>query len=108
MKVTINNQLHYIQWSHVNNVGQTVNKMDNYIYGSKPTSSYTECTLKNAETKEIVAEAKAVLGKKEKHFNKNEGRKWSLRKLLSKLSLSKEEREEIWNLYFVETNQKVR
>lgn len=107
MKVTINNQLHYIQWSHVNNVGMSDRKLSMLMYAkAEPKASYTECTLKNAETKEIVAEAKAVLGKKEKHFNKNEGRKWSLRKLLSKLSLSKEEREEIWNLYFVETNQK--
>ena len=63
------------------------------------------CTLQNAESKQVIAEAKAKLGKHENNFCKETGRVYSLRRLLSQLDLSKSERREIWKTYFYDTNQ---
>lgn len=103
MKITLNNQLCYLRWHHVNNLQWNPNKLENI--GKEQPRSYTSCEVVNAETKEIVAHATAYLGKKEKHFNKETGRKVALRKLLESLNLIKEERRQIWVQYFLETNQ---
>lgn len=106
MKVKIKDELHYIQWRHVNNVGISDKKVNMFVHvKAEPKPSYTECTLQNAESKQVIAEAKAKLGKHENNFCKETGRVYSLRRLLSQLDLSKSERREIWKTYFYDTNQ---
>jgi hypothetical protein len=106
MKVKVNDFTFYVQWRHYNNVGQTVNKMDNHIYSSKSTISWTECIIKNAETGEIERQGRAFLGKKEKNYNKDTGRRVALAEGLT--VFPKEIRKLFWEAYFEYTNQKYR
>lgn len=103
MKITINNKLCYVKWQHVNNVDWNPDKMGNR--NKEKPLSYTSCAIVDAETHEELASATAYLGKKEKHFNKEKGRKIAFRKVLNNLNLSKSERKECWLTYFKETKQ---
>ncbi len=107
MKVKIKDEPHYIQWRHYNNVGITSRKLSMFetLLYPEPMHSYTECSIQNAETKKVIATTKAVLGKNERNFCKETGRRYSLRRLLSELDISKSERREIWKTYFCDTNQ---
>lgn len=103
MKITINNEPCYVRWQHVNNVDWNPNKLSNV--GKQRPLSYTICSIVKASNNEEIESATAYLGKKEKHFNKDKGRKIALRKAMKYLNLSKTQRTLIWLEYFKETNQ---
>lgn len=103
MKITVNNELCYVNWQHVNNVGWNCNKLGNQKK-EKPLS-YTTCEIVNVKTGESLVFATAYLGKKENHYNKDKGRKVALKKALAELEISKKERKQVWMNYFKETNQ---
>lgn len=111
MKILIKDKVYTVEWKHFNNIGRESlnNKLSNVLNNIKVietnTQNYTECIVKDMETKEVFLTTKAILNVKEKHFNKEMGRKVSLKKVMDKLSFSKEKRQQIWHTYFIYTNQ---
>lgn len=124
MKVTINNKDYIIKFHHQNNVQE--NNLSKEKRG-KTCPSFTHCWIECDGVK--IAEATANLHINDKNFNKEYGRKWSLRKVLlsshvkqsnNKITgfnekgaiysyepvFSKEERREIYRQYFKLTNSK--
>ena len=61
--------------------------------------------VRNSEGYMDLVPHKAILNVKEKHFNKEMGRKVSLKKVLDKLSFDKISRKNVWHNYFIYTNQ---
>lgn len=107
MKVKVNDVTFYVQWHHHNNVGETTKKMDWRTKVSvNPPISWTECIIKNAETGEVERQGRAFLGKKEKNYNKDTGRRVALAEGLA--VFPKEIRKLFWEAYFEYTNQKYR
>ena len=111
MKIIFEKKMYTVEWKHSNNIGRESlnNKLSNILNNVKVietnTQNYTECILKNLETKEILLTTKAILNNKETHFNKEIGRKISLKKVLDKLSFDKISRKNVWHNYFIYTNK---
>jgi len=109
MKILFNNKTYILVWHHVNNVehemvrlGLKPRKLTQEVYAKE---SYTDCFFKELDTKETVWYTRAIMGKKEKHFNKDKGRRVTLRKLFNHFDYTKEQKKEIWKDYFIHTNQ---
>jgi hypothetical protein len=111
MKILIKDKVYTVEWKHFNNIGRESlnNKLSNVLNNVKVietnTQNYTECIVKDMETKEVFLTTKATLNNKETHFNKEMGRKVSLKKVIDKLSLNKISRKNVWHNYFIYTNQ---
>lgn len=111
MKIIFENKMYTVEWKHYNNIGRESlnNKLSNVLNNVKVietnTQNYTECIIKDMETKEVFFTTKAILNVKEKHFNKEMGRKVSLKKVMGKLSFDKISRKNVWHNYFIYTNQ---
>lgn len=101
MKVKLENGIEYwVSWIHNNTLNIGKNKMDNRVINN----SYTECYIQNKTNLEVNGIGCAILGKNEKFFNKDIGRKISLKHVLKNLSLNKSTRTLFWKEYFKMTN----
>lgn len=63
------------------------------------TNGQTLCRIIDLETGEILAQGTAFCSLKD-NFNRNTGRKVSLKKALEKLNLTAEQRKIYWDMYF--------
>jgi len=100
MKVKLNSGVEYwVSWYHKN-----VSEYERM----KGKDSFTKCLIQNQTNLEINGKGIAKLGKKEKQFNKDLGRKISLKKAMSNIGLNKETRTLFWNEYHTLTNKSQR
>lgn len=99
MKIKLNSEVEYwVSWEH----GNFVNESHQY---DKQLLSYTRCIIENKVNTLIIGKGIAKLGKKEKQFNKDFGRKISLKKAMAAIGLNKETRTLFWNEYHKLTNK---
>jgi len=92
MKIFINSVPYRVSFEH-----------NNFTNSSKTSKeqSFTVCTIMFDETEEVLCKERALLSLKEKNYNKEKGRKISLKKCLSNCSFfNKEERKLFWKTYF--------
>ncbi len=105
MKVTINNTDYIIKWHHQNNVEENLLIAKGLATTNKINPSFTHCWIECDGI--TIAEATAHLHKKDKMFNKEYGRKWSLKRCLEKLDIfKKSDRKELYRQYFKLINSK--
>jgi len=99
MKIKLNSGVEYwVSWEH----GNFTNESEQY---GKPLISYTQCIIENKTNSHIIGKGIAQLGKKEKQFNKDFGRKISMKKAMKDIGLNKETRTLFWNEYHKLTNK---
>jgi len=104
MKIKLKSNVEYeVKWKHMNNTQNINRKMDSNIHYNN--SSYTECEIINKNNPYILGIGVAKVGKKEKNFNKEIGRKISLKKALLAIELDKETRAIFWEEYHKLTNK---
>ena len=104
MKIKLESGIEYwVSWKHINNTQNINRKMDFNIHYNN--SSYTECEIINKNNPYILGTGVAKVGKKEKKFNKEIGRKISLKKALLAIGLNKETRTLFWEEYHKLTNK---
>lgn len=104
MKIKLNSEVEYwVSWYHQNSLHKDKNKMSVIIF--TPEAPYTECIIENKTHSHIRGKGIAKLGKKEKQFNKDFGRKISLKKAMAAIGLNKETRTLFWNEYHKLTNK---
>lgn len=102
MKIKLNSGVEYwVSWRH----GNFVNESHQY---NEQLLSYTECKIENKTNPEIIAISTAIVGKNEKFFNKDKGRKVSLKRTMQKIGLNKETRTLFWYHYHLLTNNVLR
>lgn len=100
MKIKLNSEVEYwVSWEH----GNFVNESHQY---DKQLLSYTKCIIEN-KTNPSIKEGISKLGKNEKFFNKDKGRKISLKRAMLAIGLNKETRTLFWNEYHKLTNKKL-
>jgi len=100
MKVKLNSGIEYwVSWYHENFLSTPE---------EKSITSNTQCIIENKVNTHIIGKGIAKLGKKEKQFNKDLGRKISLKKAMSNIGLNKETRTLFWNEYHTLTNKSQR
>ena len=103
MKVKLNSGVEYwVSWIHNNTTNQKDTKMDKRKRSD--IGSYTECYIEN-KTNASKSIGYAILGKKEKFFNKNIGRKISMACAMKNMELNKKTRTLFWNQYHLMTNK---
>jgi hypothetical protein len=103
MKIKLNSGVEYwVSWYHQNPI-KNENKMSITIFSSE--TPCTECIIENKTNSHIRGKGIAKLGKKEKQFNKDFGRKISLKKAMTTIGLNKETRTLFWNEYHKLTNK---
>ena len=96
MKVKLKSGVEYwVSWMHNNNTNS---------YKTKHLPSSTECTIQNQSVSALKGVGLATMSKLEKQFNKDVGRKISLKKAMTDLNLNKTVRTLFWNEYFKMTN----
>lgn len=97
MKVKLKSGVEYwINWTHEN--ATKYEKSENI-------NSFTVCLIQNQTNLELSGRGIAILGQKEKQFNKDFGRKISMKKAMKDLRLNKETRTLFWNEYHKLTNK---
>ena len=95
MKVELSSTVYQITWQHFNYQNTSIEKMSQ----TSVKFSQTRCFIVNIATNIVVAEGQAILSAKD-NYNRNKGRKISLRKALTWSSFLKAERKLIWLEYF--------
>lgn len=104
MKIKLNSGAEYwVSWIHNNTLNKNDQKMDQRK--KSDIGSYTECYIQNKTNSNFGTIGNAILGKKEKFFNKDIGRKISLAHAMSIIGLNKETRTLFWNEYHKLTNK---
>ena len=102
MKIKLNSGVEYwVSWKHENHFNDDeISKSTLY--------SFTECKIENKTNPEILGISTAIVGKNEKFFNKDKGRKVSLKRTMQKIGLNKETRTLFWYHYHLLTNNVLR
>ena len=104
MKIKLNSGVEYwVSWKHENTLQDNSNKLDGIP--CPPKESFTECKIENKTNSSIKGTGYAMVGKNEKFFNKDKGRKISLKRAMQKIGLNKETRTLFWNEYHKLTNR---
>lgn len=94
MKIKLESGVEYsVKWRHENTTNETGNKYP----------SFTECFIENLTNNEIKGEAKAILSPTD-NFNKDKGRKISMKRAMKIVGLAKPTRKLFWSKYFEMTN----
>lgn len=107
MKIKLNSGAEYwVSWKHKNTLQDNSNKLDGIP--CPPKESFTECKIENKTNSSIKGTGYAMVGKNEKFFNKDKGRKVSLKRAMQKIGLNKETRTLFWYHYHLLTNNVLR
>lgn len=99
MKIKLESGVEYwVSWKHENHFNEDeVNKSTLY--------SFTECRIENKTYPQLSRVSTAIVGRNEKFFNKDKGRKVSLKRTMGTIGLNKETRTLFWNEYHKLTNK---
>lgn len=104
MKIKLESGVEYwVSWIHNNTLQDKDKKMDQRR--KSDTGSYTECYIENKTNPPIKGIGYAILGKKERQFNKDIGRKISMACAMKNMGLNKKTRTLFWNEYHKLTNK---